>query len=50
MTNKQSMPRTVVEKKPNKLNWGAMLFLVTLFVVFRAITVNQGKHYEFAPQ
>jgi hypothetical protein len=33
MTNKQSMPRTVVEKKPNKLNWGAMLFLVTLFVV-----------------
>ena len=33
MTNKHSVSRTVVAKTPNKLSWGAMLFLVTLFVV-----------------
>ncbi len=33
MTNKQSMPRAVVTKTPNKSNWGVILFLVTLFAV-----------------
>lgn len=33
MTNKHSVSGTVVAKTPNKLNWGAMLFLVTLVFV-----------------
>lgn len=45
MTDKQSMPRVVVAKTPNKLSWGAMLFLVTLFgvlVFFWWLLIHSG--------
>ena len=33
MTDKQSMHRTVGAKTSNKMSWGAMLFIVTLFAL-----------------